>query len=147
MMSNALVLAMYELIESINLDKTQHQTTIEEYEHKATNSAREITNLSSKIPSLSYFKVGFCSRLQIRSVKADTSEVHPFTPFPMMICIKFLLSRKTVNDRARVQASEVWTELQSISSVNNLARICLSKLQNLDQMFGTIRYDTHVEAP
>ncbi|KAF2676695.1 hypothetical protein K458DRAFT_379638 [Lentithecium fluviatile CBS 122367] len=114
MMSNALVLTMYKLIDSTKLDKTQDQPTIEKYEQKALDAAKGITALSHVIPSLSYFKV------------------HPFTPFPMMICIEFLLSRKSVNERAPMQAAEVWRELQSICSVNNLAQICSSKLKIVD---------------
>ena len=61
----------------------------------------------------------------------------------MIICIEFLLSRKAVNEQAAIQAAEVWRELQSICSVNNLARICSSKIQIVDPMFGNnISYDS-----
>ena len=56
MMSNALILTMYKLIDS-TLDRTQHHITIEEYEQKAIKAAQGIIALSHVIPSLSYFKV------------------------------------------------------------------------------------------
>lgn len=57
MMSNALVLTMYKLINAVVLDTTRHKTEIEQYEQKALIAAEEITTLSGLIPSLSYFKV------------------------------------------------------------------------------------------
>jgi hypothetical protein len=66
MMSNALILTMYKLIDATKLDKTQHQTTIDEYEQKALNAAKGITALSHVIPSLSYFKVHTSSILVLK---------------------------------------------------------------------------------
>lgn len=68
MMSNALILTMYKLIDATKLDKTQHQTTIDEYEQKALNAAKGITALSHVIPSLSYFKVHTSSILVLKRI-------------------------------------------------------------------------------
>lgn len=56
-------------------------------------------------------------------------KVHPFTPFPMMICVEFLLAQKNANERGSLQAAEVWWEMQSLSSVNNLARTLSARVQ------------------
>lgn len=57
MMRNALVLTMHKLLNSINLDRKQHQTAIAEYEQKALDAMKELITLSGLIPSFSYFKV------------------------------------------------------------------------------------------
>lgn len=140
MMTHALVLTMYKLIESTNLDSTQNRSIIDEYEQSALNAAKAITELSRVLPSLCYFKVSPLLRQHftryIKAEPADISDkVHPFTPFPMAICVEFLLSRRSVHEPAslEVDAGEVWRELQSICLVNNLARICSSKLQTVNQ--------------
>lgn len=68
------------------------------------------------------------SRLTSNSV----SQVHPFTPIPLVFCAEYAQARKSQDPAFETLYDSMLCSLRDLSAVNTLAEMCLAKFNNFN---------------